>query len=525
MIYSFGKRKFFVTILLTFSLIIALIGFAGAEEITLLIIGDDFDDYVVGTYSGSNGPGMWYQDYSGGSATYQIVSSGGRTFYKLQSSDGVFVKAVLPYYFLGLYIGPADYTFSTTMKVDHGEGGIIFRVQPVQIGGAQYLRKYYLATIYKNSKKLVLWYVDEREGAGAGPKLAEVDVPSTIDLNNWFGLSVTVKGNGIKVSIGGREVIDVTDNRLSYGSVGLYTFKGCTASFDNVNWIGYISQTAATTTSTVTETTTATAPADTVTETITRTDTTTVTLAEIEKSLTTITTTATLPAEVSTKTEKVTEVQTKTETSAITVTKMETATITQPGGPGCLIATAAFGSEIAPQVQDLREYRDEFVMSTFAGKNFVKAFNAFYYSWSPYVAQAEYDNPALRSIIKTAIYPLLFSLDASKNAASIFSAIPELAVLISGLVAASFIGLIYFAPLAASIFLVLRWRGRNFSASLLYPVTVLAAGLLSFILAEASTSSQLMVIASSMIVLSMIAICAIAPIKVLSSIRGVKKKP
>ena len=48
--------------LLMFSLISAFMSSASAGEITILIIGDDFNDYVVKTYSGSNGPGMWLQD-------------------------------------------------------------------------------------------------------------------------------------------------------------------------------------------------------------------------------------------------------------------------------------------------------------------------------------------------------------------------------------------------------------------------------------------------------------------------------
>jgi len=34
----------------------------------------------------------------------------------------------------------------------------------------------------------------------------------------------------------------------------------------------------------------------------------------------------------------------------------------QQGGGGCLIATAAFGSEMAPQIQFLREIRDNTVL-------------------------------------------------------------------------------------------------------------------------------------------------------------------
>ena len=42
-----------------------------------------------------------------------------------------------------------------------------------------------------------------------------------------------------------------------------------------------------------------------------------------------------------------------------------------PQPNGCLIATAAFGSELAPQVQFLREYRDNTIMATASGYSFL----------------------------------------------------------------------------------------------------------------------------------------------------------
>ena len=39
-------------------------------------------------------------------------------------------------------------------------------------------------------------------------------------------------------------------------------------------------------------------------------------------------------------------------------------------GGGCLIATAAFGSELSPQVQFLREIRDNTVLQTESGTSF-----------------------------------------------------------------------------------------------------------------------------------------------------------
>ena len=58
----------------------------------------------------------------------------------------------------------------------------------------------------------------------------------------------------------------------------------------------------------------------------------------------------------------------------------------EPNGGGCLIATAAFGSEIAPQIQLLRELRDNTILHTKSGSAFMAGFNQFYYSFSPVVA-------------------------------------------------------------------------------------------------------------------------------------------
>ena len=77
---------------------------------------------------------------------------------------------------------------------------------------------------------------------------------------------------------------------------------------------------------------------------------------------------------------------------------------------GCLIATATFGSEMAPQVQFLREIRDNTVLQTESGTSFMTGFNHFYYSFSPAVADYERENPVFKESVKLAITPLLASL-------------------------------------------------------------------------------------------------------------------
>ena len=82
----------------------------------------------------------------------------------------------------------------------------------------------------------------------------------------------------------------------------------------------------------------------------------------------------------------------------------------QKKGGGCLIATAAFGSEMAPQVQFLREIRDNTVLQTESGSAFMTGFNQFYYSFSPVIADYERENIAFKETVKIAITPMLTSL-------------------------------------------------------------------------------------------------------------------
>ena len=93
-----------------------------------------------------------------------------------------------------------------------------------------------------------------------------------------------------------------------------------------------------------------------------------------------------------------------------TVLKNNVCVAEQQGGGGCLIATAAFGSEMAPQVQFLREIRDNTVLQTQSGSTFMTGFNQFYYSFSPAVADYERENPAFKETVKIAITPMLTSL-------------------------------------------------------------------------------------------------------------------
>jgi peptide/nickel transport system substrate-binding protein len=122
----------------------------------------------------------------------------------------------------------------------------------------------------------------------------------------------------------------------------------------------------------------------------------------------------------------------------------------QPAQPsGCLIATAAFGSELTPQVQYLRNFREHYILSTASGSAFMNAFNSIYYSFSPQVADYERQQPWLQATVKAALYPLFGILMASEKAYS-SAAGGDAGAVAAGAVASTLIGAVYLWPATLS---------------------------------------------------------------------------
>jgi hypothetical protein len=166
----------------------------------------------------------------------------------------------------------------------------------------------------------------------------------------------------------------------------------------------------------------------------------------------------------------------------------------QPAQPksGCLIATAAFGSELAPQVQFLREYRDNTIMTTMAGSSFLNAFNTVYYSFSPTVADAERTHPLLQETVRTGISPLIGILQMAK-----FSTIGNnnLSVIMSGIMASSLIGATYLWPVGLAVKSIREAKKLNpkimvpiISGVLLLTLISIVTGNLQFIMITTSAT-------------------------------------
>jgi len=113
------------------------------------------------------------------------------------------------------------------------------------------------------------------------------------------------------------------------------------------------------------------------------------------------------------------------------------------GPPMCIVATAAYGSELSPEVSMLRSFRDNQIQPTLAGRSFMLVFNAWYYSFSPQIAAKISSNAAARTIMKALFYPLIGILVLSAELFEVASGNPEAATLVSGLFASSMIGIVY----------------------------------------------------------------------------------
>ena len=107
---------------------------------------------------------------------------------------------------------------------------------------------------------------------------------------------------------------------------------------------------------------------------------------------------------------------------------------------GCLIATATFGTELAPQVQTLREIRDNVVLKTESGQVFMTLFNTIYYSFSPSISDIEREHIFFKETVKIGLVPLLQTL----SILSIDEDISEIKLIFFGVVIIGLNILIYF---------------------------------------------------------------------------------
>lgn len=168
----------------------------------------------------------------------------------------------------------------------------------------------------------------------------------------------------------------------------------------------------------------------------------------------------------------------------------------------CIIATVTFGSEVTPEVQFLRGFRDQLVLSTRAGSAFINVFNTWYYSFSPRVANFIANHDTTRTPLRIALYPLIGILEFSSATYSALAFSPELAIVAAGVVASAMIGLIYLTPIDVLLVrLLAKKRNNSIQVLRVFSLCCLIA-LVTLALGEVTGSSGLLAFASAALVLT-----------------------
>ena len=141
--------------------------------------------------------------------------------------------------------------------------------------------------------------------------------------------------------------------------------------------------------------------------------------------------------------------ETRSFTTSTTTTSVQSfKPLSPPLNLNCVIATAAYASDQAPEVVYMRHVRDNLIGSTSTGRVLVEAFNGFYYSWSPWLAEAISASALLRAVFRVLLLPLIGIVHAT---ALIFAAIgtmtgsADVASVIAFLAAASMTLVVYVA--------------------------------------------------------------------------------
>ncbi len=196
-----------------------------------------------------------------------------------------------------------------------------------------------------------------------------------------------------------------------------------------------------------------------------------------------------------------------------TVTQTTTSTSTVKIPTLCPVGLVVAGSALEPVANALRGFRNSQVMGTTAGRVFMAAFNAWYYSWAPSVSYAAAANPWFFAVLRLGVYPLIGILYASYLSYQVVSPLSaEAGAIAAGMVAASLIGLVYVAPVAYISLRLIRRRVRVFELRKMhaFPATAwFTASAFMIGAAYLSSSALMMGFATASLTLSMLTLGSI----------------
>ena len=197
---------------------------------------------------------------------------------------------------------------------------------------------------------------------------------------------------------------------------------------------------------------------------------------------------------------------------------MDSDTEATPTTNGCFIATATYGSELSPEVQFLRNFRQTAFINSFTGTQFVNWFNTVYYSFSPSVASAVSSSETSRNWMKGSLYPMMGILHFSADAYSLFSFSPDLGIVVFVLLSSFLMSLVYLTPaLLVVLTPILVLKKASISMGLIKKACLVLSGCMFAILVAAVGKVPLLMMGSGAALVGvMVCLTNLVAVKLLS---------
>ena len=224
---------------------------------------------------------------------------------------------------------------------------------------------------------------------------------------------------------------------------------------------------------------------------------------------TTTTTTSYSTSITGTTTSSVTNWITQPTTTTTTSVYTTVATVKGTPVPYCPITYVTGGSPLEPYAMFLRNFRNNAIQNTTAGREFMLTFNTWYYSWAPSLSYSAATNPWTFKAVQVGVYPLIGIFYASYYSYALIAPISaEAGAIIAGIVTASLMGAVYLAPVAYLGSRLIRRHGRLLISKQIAfsSIAWFAASVVLCVIAYATGSGQLLAVGTSSMALSMLSL-------------------
>ena len=135
-----------------------------------------------------------------------------------------------------------------------------------------------------------------------------------------------------------------------------------------------------------------------------------------------------------------------------------TTTSTPTTPQGCIIATAAYGSEMTPEVAYMRHVRDDMIGSNKVGRTLVIGWNIFYYSWSPLMAGWIANSEVLQATFRILLIPLISIVHSTAFVYAAIASVNPVFASINAFIFAAILSIVVYIVVPAYAFVTIHKR-------------------------------------------------------------------